>query len=127
MVQIVRESSQERKMRVAITGSGGIGRPYGAALSVAGADVTFVARGRHLAAMQNFGIRIDGTRALTLPSVQATGCPAEIGVVDPSLFCVKASDVETAGEPIRPIVGPETTVMPLYQTESAATKRRSVC
>jgi 2-dehydropantoate 2-reductase len=69
-------------MRVAIIGSGGIGGPYGAALVVAGADVTFVARGRHLAAMQKSGLRIEGTREIELPSVRATETPAEVGVVD---------------------------------------------
>ena len=49
-------------MRVAVIGIGGIGGPYGASLAKAGADVTFVARGAHLAAMQANGLKIEGDR-----------------------------------------------------------------
>ena len=113
-------------MRVAIIGSGGIGGPYGAALVVAGADVTFVARGRHLAAMQKSGLRIEGTREIELPSVRATETPAEVGVVDLVLFCVKLWDVETAGELIRPIVGPETAVIALQNGIDAGERLISI-
>ena len=47
----VREN-QEKPMRIAVVGTGGIGAPYGASLAQAGADVTFVARGAHLAALR---------------------------------------------------------------------------
>ena len=53
-------------MRIAIIGAGGIGAIYGAALAKAGADVTFVARGAHLAAMQRDGLRIEGDRGETV-------------------------------------------------------------
>ncbi len=53
-------------MRIAVIGAGGIGAPYGAALAQAGADVTFVAGGAHLAAMQQNGLRIEGDRGETL-------------------------------------------------------------
>ena len=49
-------------MRIAVIGAGGIGGPYGASLAKAGADVTFVARGAHLAAMQANGLKIEGDR-----------------------------------------------------------------
>ncbi len=60
-------------MRIAVIGAGGIGAIYGAALAKAGADVTFVARGAHLAAMQQNGLRIEGDRgeAIVRPA-QAT-------------------------------------------------------
>jgi 2-dehydropantoate 2-reductase len=44
-------------MRIAVIGIGGIGGPYGASLAGAGADVTFIARGAHLAAMREDGLR----------------------------------------------------------------------
>ena len=113
-------------MRVAIIGSGGIGAPYGAALVVAGADVTFVARGRHLAAMQKSGLRIEGTHRIDLPSVRATENPAEFGVVDLVLFCVKLWDVETAGELIRPIVGQDTAVIALQNGIDAGERLISI-
>jgi 2-dehydropantoate 2-reductase len=70
-------------MRIAIVGAGGIGAPLGAALARSGADVTFVARGAHLAAMRKDGLRVDGPRVSAhIQSTQATDNPAEIGLVD---------------------------------------------
>jgi 2-dehydropantoate 2-reductase len=101
-------------MRIAVIGAGGIGAIYGAALANAGADVTFVARGAHLAAMQQNGLRIEGDRGETLVRpAQATDDIASIGPVDYVLLCVKLWDVESAGEQLRPIVGPHTAVVPL--------------
>ena len=101
-------------MRIAVIGAGGIGAIYGAALAKAGADVTFVARGAHLAAMRERGLKIEGDRGETQVSpAQATDDPASIDPVDIVLFCVKLWDVESAGAAIRPIIGPETAVIPL--------------
>ncbi len=100
-------------MRIAIVGAGGIGCIYGAALAKAGADVTFIARGAHLAAMQANGLRIEGDRGEThVQPAQATDDPASVGVVDYAIFCVKLWDVESAGEAIKPMVGPGTAVIP---------------
>jgi 2-dehydropantoate 2-reductase len=101
-------------MRIAVIGAGGVGGAFGAALAQAGADVTFVARGAHLAAMRQNGLRIEGDRGAThIQPAQATDRPATIGRVDLVLFCVKLWDVETAGADIKPIVGPDTAVIPL--------------
>jgi 2-dehydropantoate 2-reductase len=45
-------------MKIAVVGAGGVGGGYGASLAQAGADVTFIARGAHLAAMKKDGLRI---------------------------------------------------------------------
>jgi 2-dehydropantoate 2-reductase len=101
-------------MRIAVIGAGGVGGAFGAALAKAGGDVTFVARGAHLAAMQENGLRVFGDRGETaVRPVQATDNPASIGPVDIVLFCVKLWDVETAGEQIKPLIGPDTAVIPL--------------
>ena len=101
-------------MRIAVIGAGGIGAIYGAALAKAGAEVIFIARGAHLAAMRERGLKIEGDRGETHVSpAQTTDDPASIGPVDIALFCVKLWDVESAGASIRPIVGPETAVIPL--------------
>ena len=100
-------------MRIAIIGAGGIGAIYGASLAKAGAEVIFVARGAHLAAMRQNGLKIEGDRGeIHVKPVQATDDSAEIGVVDYAIFCVKLWDVESAGAAIKPIVGPETAVIP---------------
>ena len=101
-------------MRIAVIGAGGIGAIYGASLAKAGADVTFVARGAHLAAMRERGLKIEGDRGeMHISPAQATDDPSDIGPVDIVLFCVKLWDVESAGAAIRPIIGPKTAVIPL--------------
>ena len=101
-------------MRIAVIGAGGIGAIYGAALAKAGTEVIFVARGAHLAAMQQQGLRIEGDRGETIVRpAQATDDIAGIGPVDYVLLCVKLWDVESAGEQLRPIIGPQTAVVPL--------------
>lgn len=107
--------------RIAIIGTGGIGAPLGAALAQAGADVTFLARGAHLAAIRAHGLRVEGDRGETsIHPAQATDDPASGGVMDYVLFCVKQWDVESAGEAIRPMVGPDTAVLPLQNGIDAA-------
>jgi hypothetical protein len=85
-------------MRIAVIGAGGVGGSFGAALANAGNDVTFVARGAHLAAMRARGLSVLGPRGdIHLNPVQATDDPASIGPVDYVMFCVKLWDVESAG------------------------------
>src|SRR5215471_16800565 len=101
-------------MRIAVIGAGGVGGGFGAALATAGADVTFVARGAHLAAMKANGLKVQGGRGEThVVPTKATDNPAEIGPVDLVLFCVKLWDVESAGERIKPLIGKGTGVIPL--------------
>ena len=101
-------------MRIAVVGAGGVGGGFGAALAKAGADVTFIARGAHLAAMKSAGLKVQGPRGDThLVPTQATDDPTAIGAVDIVLFCVKLWDVESAGEKIKPLIGPHTAVIPL--------------
>jgi 2-dehydropantoate 2-reductase len=108
-------------MRIAVVGAGGVGGGFGAALGMAGADVSFVARGAHLAAMQKDGLKIEGGRGEThLVPTRATDDPAEIGKVDIVLFCVKLWDVESAGQAIKPLIGPDTAVIPLQNGIDAA-------
>ncbi len=109
-------------MRIAVVGAGGVGGGFGAALAAkAGADVIFIARGAHLAAMKSEGLKVQGGRGEThLVPTQATDDPAEIGKVDIVLFCVKLWDVESAGQTIRPLIGPGTAVIPLQNGIDAA-------
>ena len=108
-------------MRIAVVGTGGIGGPYGASLARAGADVTFVARGAHLAAIRENGLRVEGDRGEThIRPAQATDDIAGIGAVDFVLFCVKLWDVEIVGEQLRTLLGPDTAVVPLQNGVDAA-------
>src|SRR5882762_3513123 len=108
-------------MRIAVVGAGGVGGGFGAALAKAGAEVVFIARGAHLAAMKSEGLKVQGGRGEThLVPTRATDDPAEIGKVDIVLFCVKLWDVESAGLQIRPLIGPDTAVIPLQNGIDAA-------
>ena len=98
-------------MRIAVMGSGGVGGYFGGRLAHGGADVSFVARGKHLAAMRADGLRIDGPEPIHVKRVNATDDPKEIGVADLVLLCVKLWDTEQALTQIRPMVGPNTTVI----------------
>ena len=108
-------------MRIAVIGAGGVGGGFGAALAKAGADVTFLARGAHLAVMKGAGLKVTSPRGDThLVPTQATDDPAAIGRVDFVLFCVKLWDVESAGERIKPLIGENTAVIPLQNGIDAA-------
>src|SRR6266700_928666 len=101
-------SVKGNSMRIAVVVAGGVGGGFGAALAKAGADVVFIARGAHLAAMRSEGLKVQGGRGEThLVPTRATDDPAEIGKVDIVLFCVKLWDVESAGHGIRPLIGPD--------------------
>jgi 2-dehydropantoate 2-reductase len=101
-------------MRIAVIGAGGVGGAFGAALAKGGSDVTFLARGAHLAAMRERGLKVLGPRGdIHLEPTQTTDDPAAIGPVDVVLFCVKLWDVESAGAAIRPLIGKATAVIPL--------------
>ena len=112
-------------MRIAVVGAGGVGGGFGAALAKAGADVTFIARGAHLAAMKSQGLKVTGGRGEThVVPTKATDNPAEMGPVDIVLFCVKLWDVESAGEAIKPLVGPDTAAE-IIQAVAIAVKMRA--
>ena len=101
-------------MRIVVMGSGGTGGYFGAKLARAGEDVTFVARGAHLEALRARGLRvkstIDGEWVVRAPAVERLdGLPP----ADLVLFCVKSFDTDSAGEAIKPVVGPGTGVLPV--------------
>ncbi|MDY7116038.1 2-dehydropantoate 2-reductase [Halomonas sp. SSL-5] len=108
-------------MRFAIMGSGGVGGYFGARLAEAGHEVTFIARGEHLAVMRRDGLEVSSIEGdLHLARVNATDDPAQVGAVDAILVAVKAWQVLEAAEAIRPLVGPETLVVPLENGVEAA-------
>ncbi len=102
-------------MKIAAMGSGGVGGFFGGRLAHAGADVTFVARGKHLAAMREHGLLIENQTEgnIHLPRVKVTDDPASIGPVDLVLVGVKLWDLESAAQAFKPIVGPDTAVLSL--------------
>jgi 2-dehydropantoate 2-reductase len=102
---------KEDDLRIAVMGSGGVGGFFGGLLARGGADVNFIARGTHLAAMRAQGLTIEGATAVHLPKVSVTDDPKTIGPVDLVMFCVKLWDTEAAAKQILPIVGPDTGII----------------
>lgn len=101
-------------MKIAFVGAGGVGGYFGARLIAAGEDVTFIARGAHLAAMQSSGLRVESPKGdVHLRDVKATNDVASLGPVDVLLLTVKMYDLESAAAMARPLVGPGTAVITL--------------
>ena len=101
-------------MKIVIMGTGGVGGYYGAMLAKQGHDVTFVARGAHLKAIQENGLQVKSIFGdFHLKPAKAMDDPAQIGPVDLILICTKTYDIDDAVQKIKPIVGKETTVLSL--------------
>ncbi|MEM8536766.1 MAG: 2-dehydropantoate 2-reductase [Pseudomonadota bacterium] len=98
-------------MKICIFGAGAIGGYMGAKLAQAGADVSLVARGPHLAAMQANGLTLieDGTRT-NLP-VTVSDNPADLGPQDYVIVTLKAHSVPPVVDKMQPLIGPGTTIV----------------
>ncbi len=101
-------------MRIAIVGSGAVGGYFGAQLARSGQDVTFIARGAHLAAIRDHGLRINspvlGDFVVHAP---AHDDPSRVGPVDVVLFTVKAYDNNAALGLLPPLVAGDAVVLTL--------------
>ena len=101
-------------MKIAIFGSGGVGGYFGGRLAASGEDVTFLARGAHLLAMQQSGLRITSPLGdAHIAKVQATDRPQAIGPVDVILLTTKLYDTDAAAATLAPMIGPDTVVITL--------------
>ena len=96
---------------ICVFGAGAIGGFLAARLEAAGTPVSVVARGPHLAAMQADGLVLDsgGERITTRP--RAVSDPAAIGPQDYLFLTLKAHSLEPALPQLRPLIGPETTIV----------------
>jgi len=98
-------------MKICVYGAGAIGGYLGTQLSLAGEDVTLIARGEHLEAMQRDGVtlRIDGEERIANP--RCTSDPSEAGEQDVVFVTVKAHAVAEIVDPMQPLLGAETAVV----------------
>lgn len=101
-------------MRFAIVGAGAVGGYYGALLAQAGHDVTFLARGAHLAAIRERGLQIRrpmlGDFTVRAPAEED---PSRVGPADVVILAVKAYDNEQALRSVAQMIGPESSVLTL--------------
>ena len=98
-------------MRIAVLGAGAIGAYVGAALARGGADVHLIARGEHLRAMREHGVRVRSPRGDFDAHPDAVADPAEIGPVDVVFLGLKAHAYAGAAPLLAPLYGPDTTVV----------------
>ncbi|WP_329113877.1 2-dehydropantoate 2-reductase [Streptomyces sp. NBC_01353] len=98
-------------MKVAVLGAGAIGAYVGAALDRAGADVHLIARGPHLAAMRQHGVRVESPRGDFTARVHATDDPTEVGPVDFVFLGLKANAYAACGPLITPLLHDTTAVV----------------
>jgi 2-dehydropantoate 2-reductase len=101
-------------MRIGVFGTGGVGGYFGGKLAQAGEAVVFIARGEHLKAIQQSGLRVDSPKGdFHILPAQATADPEAAGPVDCVLVGVKAWQVSDAARAMKPMVGERTIVVPL--------------
>ena len=99
-------------MRIAVVGAGAIGAYCGAALHRGGADVHLVARGEHLRAMREHGVRVISPRGDFTARPHATDDPAEIGPVDYVFLGLKAHSYPSCGALVEPLLAGHTALVP---------------
>ena len=113
-ILLMPNNSIKRKMKIVIFGTGGVGGYFGGRLAQAGEQVTFIARGEHLRAIQESGLRVDSLEGdFVVRPAKATDNVNDVGQADLVIVGVKAWQVPEAARAIKPLVGPETTVLPL--------------
>jgi 2-dehydropantoate 2-reductase len=91
-------------MRICVFGAGGLGGYFGGRLAAAGNEVTLIARGAHLAALRDSGLRVRSVMGDFEARVAATDDPATVGAVDVVLFTVKSYDTDEAARSLRPML-----------------------
>lgn len=107
-------------MKIAIVGAGAVGGYYGALMSRAGAEVSFVARGAHRDAIRAHGLRIIGVQGDFTVKVAAEDDPTRIGPVDVVILTVKTYDNESAFPLIKPLMHDGTSVLTLQNGVDSA-------
>jgi 2-dehydropantoate 2-reductase len=98
-------------MKFLIAGAGAIGAYVGARMAQAGLDVTLYARGPHLRAMQEHGVRVKSVEGDFDARPKVAGTLEEVGPVDVVLLGVKAHGLPQLAPQLKPVLGPDTTVI----------------
>ncbi len=120
-------SVQGEGMKIAVMGTGGVGGYYGGLLARKGHDVSFIARGPHLQALRQHGLRAKSLHGdFTVCPIQATDNPAEIGPVDLILFTTKTHQTDAAAGLIKALLRPDTVILPLQNGIDAGERIGSI-
>ena len=98
-------------MKVCIYGAGAIGGYIGVLMKLAGADVSLIARGAHLEAIRNNGLKLHINGEEKLAKMTATSDPRELGPQDYVISALKAHQAWEVAEQMKPLLGPNTAVV----------------
>ncbi|MGI9335179.1 MAG: ketopantoate reductase family protein [Gammaproteobacteria bacterium] len=99
-------------MKIAVFGAGALGGYFGGRLLQAGNEVSFIARGAHLEALQSNGLTVESALGNAhLTRIHATSDPSDIGAVDLVIFLVKLYDTDAASHALAPLLGDDTAVV----------------
>ena len=107
-------------MKIAVIDAGGVGGYFGARLARGGHEVTFVARGRHLAAIRERGLAIESALGDAIAHCPATDDLSTLGPVDVAMLCVKLWDVEATAPRLAAIVSNGGVVIPFQNGVESA-------
>lgn len=114
-------------MRIAVFGSGGVGAYFGGRLAQIGQDVIFIARNESFSALRSNGLKVGSIAGdFSIDKVKVTKNPSEVGIVDYVLCCVKSWQVPSAARAMKPMVGPDTLVIPLQNGIEAPDQLASI-
>ncbi len=114
-------------MKIATMATGGIGGFLAVRLGLSGHDVATIARGAHLDAIRKDGLTLSTSDGkATVRPWKATSDPAEVGEVDAIILAVKGNDLEAAAEACRPMLGPETVIIPFLNGVEAAARTSAI-
>ena len=114
-------------MRIAVFGTGAVGGYFGAQLARAGEEVIFIARKEHLQAIRAHGLRVETSKGeIVIHPAQASDDPMQVGVVDAVILGVKAWQVTEAARAMKPMIGPETFVVPLQNGVEAPSQLEAI-
>src|SRR5689334_2039533 len=115
-------------MKFAVIGSGGVGAYFGGRLAEAGHDVTFLARGAHLAVMRERGLRVESTEGdFTVRAAKATDDVAAIPPVDIALLAVKTWQVADVAIRLAPLLNAGGSVLTLQNGVEAPDETAAAC
>jgi 2-dehydropantoate 2-reductase len=110
-------------MRIAIFGAGAVGAYVGGRLAQAGEQVALIARGDHLDALRRHGLRVESPQGdFVIQPWLATDDPAQVGVVDVVVVGVKMWQLPDVADALSPLVGPQTSIVPLQNGVEAPTQ-----
>jgi 2-dehydropantoate 2-reductase len=114
-------------VKIAVVGAGAMGSVYAGILGDAGNEVWAVdVWHEHVEAIRTHGLTVEGASGRRAVRIQATSNPAEVGVCDLVVIATKARDVEAAAQAARPMLGPESVVLPIQNGLGSADRIAAV-